>query len=159
MAGSPLARVRDGAGNDLGPLHGLYLDYVTIVETQSDGIQRYVTRSAGDAKNVMQSFLQFQSADCTGQSWFARRISPSFAYVLGNQQYAAVRDGGFGYEPSVQFASQLVVTEAGGTECEVHRECGGPACAPTPITSEGTRVEAVGPEVRPMAPLQIIPQQ
>jgi hypothetical protein len=161
-AGSPLTMVRDGNGNTLGPAQGVYSDYVVIVEAQADGIRRYVTRWAGTAQSVNQTSLDFQSANCTGQPWVARRLSPSFAYSLGPQVYAALRDAGFGYVPSVQLGSALFEGGDGGVTCTPHERCGffdgGFSCIPSPITSDGTRVEAVGPATTPAAPLQLIPQ-
>lgn len=162
-AGSPLSIVRDGNGATLGPAYGIYSDYVVLVEAQGDGIRRYVTRWAGSAESTLQTTLEYQSANCTGQPWVSRRVSPSFAYTLGDQVYAALRDAGFGYVPSVQLGSERYEAGDGGVTCSVHQRCGffdgGFSCFPSPVTTEATRVEMVGTEVAPAPPLQLIPQQ
>jgi hypothetical protein len=143
--------VVDGDGLPLGTAYSATPEQVTVLETQSDGVSRLVSRSVNEGTGAARlPDFQYQTADCSGTRWVSGRLSPSFAYPqpLTREVLASPRDAGYGFVPSATFLSTGSALPDGGMACAGYG---------LPYTIPATRLEVVGSDLPPSPPLLISP--
>lgn len=163
---SSTLRVFGSDGLPLGTAYAATPEQVTVLETQSDGVSRLVSRSVNEGTGAARlPDFQYETTDCSGPRWVPGRLSPSFAYPQPStgEVLASPRDGGYGFAPSATFFSTSSTLSDGGTACVHYDSCtpnpdgGEDVCTPLTRTAPATRVEVVGVDRPPAPPLLISP--